>query len=65
LVKKQGFVSFLAVTLSAVVLLSCNQQFPEWQNTPADTESSAITQSLTADELNRRTIERRGVEAVI
>jgi hypothetical protein len=64
-VKKQGFVSFFAVTLSAVVLLSCKQQSPERQNTPAATESSALTQSLTADELNRRTIERRGVEAVI
>jgi hypothetical protein len=46
-VKKQGFVSFLAVTLSAVVLLSCKQQSPERQNTPAATESSALTQSLT------------------
>ena len=62
--KKPGFVSFLTVILSAVSLLSCNQQTPDSQ-TSAGKESAAMTQSLSPEELNRRTIGRRGVEAVI
>src|ERR1700733_9404806 len=63
--KKPGFVSFLIISLLAVAFVSCNRNTPEDQNKSIDTGASGMTHSFSTEEINGRTIERRGVEAVI
>lgn len=57
--------SLLAVTLFVFALLSCNRQNTESQNPSKGNGPSAMAQSFTREELNRATIQRRGVESVI
>ena len=63
--KKPGLVSFLAVGFLTVPFLSCYRPTPATQKTSKDTEGSSMTQSLSPEDVNHRTIYRRAVEAAI